>query len=69
MSNALTALSRLDSETAAELLVRTSLDGRRRPETLDVAEFVRLADQIGGYVARGIAPDGGAEASGGAPAR
>ncbi len=46
--------------TAAEALSRTGLDGRRRPETLSVAELVGLADA---YAAAGGPPLPGAPAA------
>jgi 16S rRNA (adenine1518-N6/adenine1519-N6)-dimethyltransferase len=48
LANALLAFggtSRLDPRTALE---RASLDGRRRPETLSIAELVRLGDAYAG---------------------
>ena len=52
VANALTAYAGLDSvpagRGAAIALTRAGIDGRRRPETLSVAEFVRLADALAG---------------------
>jgi 16S rRNA (adenine1518-N6/adenine1519-N6)-dimethyltransferase len=42
LANALRPLSR----DAAEILARAGIDGRRRPETLQVTEIARLAEQI-----------------------
>jgi 16S rRNA (adenine1518-N6/adenine1519-N6)-dimethyltransferase len=47
LSNALLAVEKGGRESLSErvsLLERAGLDGRRRPETLTVAEFARLAD-------------------------
>jgi 16S rRNA (adenine1518-N6/adenine1519-N6)-dimethyltransferase len=44
--NALLALPRAAQVTPATALRIADLDGRRRPETLTVAEFVRLADAL-----------------------
>ena len=37
---------------AAELLTACAIDPRRRPETLDIPEFVRLADALTAATAR-----------------
>jgi 16S rRNA (adenine1518-N6/adenine1519-N6)-dimethyltransferase len=47
LSNALLAVEKRGRESISErvsLLEQAGLDGRRRPETLTVAEFARLAD-------------------------
>jgi len=44
LENALRAYQESDSERIAAALQRAGIDGRRRPETLDIAEFVRLND-------------------------
>jgi 16S rRNA (adenine1518-N6/adenine1519-N6)-dimethyltransferase len=46
MANALLALdgSNLAATRPADALAAAELDGTRRPETLSIAEFVRLAD-------------------------
>jgi 16S rRNA (adenine1518-N6/adenine1519-N6)-dimethyltransferase len=41
------ALRAYRADGIAEALHRAGLDGRRRPETLDIPEFVALADAIG----------------------
>jgi 16S rRNA (adenine1518-N6/adenine1519-N6)-dimethyltransferase len=49
VANALTACAGLESVRgggAAKALGRAGIDGRRRPETLSVAEFARLADAV-----------------------
>jgi 16S rRNA (adenine1518-N6/adenine1519-N6)-dimethyltransferase len=46
LANALLALPRAAQVTPATALRIADLDGRRRPETLTVAEFVRLADAL-----------------------
>jgi 16S rRNA (adenine1518-N6/adenine1519-N6)-dimethyltransferase len=46
LANALTAYGGAGSPERA--LARAGIDGRRRPETLDIAEFVRLSDAIEG---------------------
>ncbi|PYR42147.1 MAG: hypothetical protein DMF93_06560, partial [Acidobacteria bacterium] len=43
LANALLAYEPLARAAAAEILAAARLDGRRRPETLTVAEFARLA--------------------------
>ena len=43
LANALLAYEPLARASAAEILAAARLDGRRRPETLTVAEFARLA--------------------------
>jgi hypothetical protein len=35
-----------DRATISEVLRRADIDGRRRPETLDLPELVRLADAV-----------------------
>jgi 16S rRNA (adenine1518-N6/adenine1519-N6)-dimethyltransferase len=51
LSNALLAYT--DSESAgAAALARAGLDGRRRPETLDIPELVRLSDTLAALPAR-----------------
>jgi 16S rRNA A1518/A1519 N6-dimethyltransferase RsmA/KsgA/DIM1 with predicted DNA glycosylase/AP lyase activity len=35
-----------DRAAISEVLRRAAIDGRRRPETLDVSELVRLADAV-----------------------
>ena len=35
-----------DRAAISEVLRRAGIDGRRRPETLDVSELVRLADAV-----------------------
>ena len=44
LANALLAYPLAADGRAAEALARAGIDGRRRPETLEVAELVRLAD-------------------------
>ena len=44
LANALLAYPPSSGVQVAEVLRRAELDGRRRPETLEIAEFVRLAD-------------------------
>jgi 16S rRNA (adenine1518-N6/adenine1519-N6)-dimethyltransferase len=44
LDNALRAFRPWDRATASEVLARAEIDGRRRPETLDLPELVRLAD-------------------------
>jgi regulator of protease activity HflC (stomatin/prohibitin superfamily) len=65
------AATQVDEKTMALQYLEALKDIGASPSTKYVipTEFVRLADQIGGYVARGIAPAGGTEASGGATAR
>jgi 16S rRNA (adenine1518-N6/adenine1519-N6)-dimethyltransferase len=46
LANALLAFPRAVDRTPAALLEAANLDGTRRPETLTVAEFVRLADAL-----------------------
>ncbi|MGE3511446.1 MAG: 16S rRNA (adenine(1518)-N(6)/adenine(1519)-N(6))-dimethyltransferase RsmA [Vicinamibacterales bacterium] len=46
LANALLAWPAGLPEPPAALLARAGIDGRRRPETLDVPEFVRLADAV-----------------------
>ncbi|HUK33553.1 MAG TPA: 16S rRNA (adenine(1518)-N(6)/adenine(1519)-N(6))-dimethyltransferase RsmA [Vicinamibacterales bacterium] len=46
IENALLAYIRADRPTIAATLERAGIDGRRRPETLDVPEFVRLSDAL-----------------------
>jgi 16S rRNA (adenine1518-N6/adenine1519-N6)-dimethyltransferase len=46
LANALLALPRAAQVTPATALRIADVDGRRRPETLTVAEFVRLADAL-----------------------
>lgn len=46
LTNALNAFSLPPGLTAADLVTRAGIDGRRRPETLDIAEFVRLSDSV-----------------------
>jgi len=55
LENAMLALPHLDREGAAAILREAGIDGRRRPETLDVAELVRLADAVPGLPAVGRA--------------
>jgi 16S rRNA (adenine1518-N6/adenine1519-N6)-dimethyltransferase len=43
LANALRAF-RVEAPSPGEALARAGLDGRRRPETLEIAELVRLAD-------------------------
>ena len=47
LANALLAYPATGLVPPAAVLARTGLDGRRRPETLDIAELVRLADAFG----------------------
>jgi len=51
LANALKAWTGPMPTTAAEVLTRCGIDPRRRPETLEIAEFVCLADAIAGTVA------------------
>jgi 16S rRNA (adenine1518-N6/adenine1519-N6)-dimethyltransferase len=44
LSNALAAYAASKGTDAASALVAAGIDGHRRPETLSVAELVRLAD-------------------------
>lgn len=46
LTNALSAYPLPEGLTAAALVARAGIDGRRRPETLDIAEFVRLSDSV-----------------------
>lgn len=46
LGNALLALPAATPLALADALERAALDGRRRPETLSVAELVRLADEL-----------------------
>jgi regulator of protease activity HflC (stomatin/prohibitin superfamily) len=65
------AATQVDEKTMALQYLEALKDLGASPSTKYVipTEFVRLADQIGGYVERGLAPQGGPEASGGAAAR
>jgi 16S rRNA (adenine1518-N6/adenine1519-N6)-dimethyltransferase len=49
LSNALLAVDTAERRSFASILEQAGLDGRRRPETLTLAEFARLAD---GYAAQ-----------------
>ena len=44
LENALLAFRPADRTGIAAILGRTGIDGRRRPETLDIPELVRLSD-------------------------
>ena len=46
LENALMAFRTWDRAAISEVLRRAAIDGRRRPETLDVSELVRLADAV-----------------------
>lgn len=46
LSNALQAYPLPDQLTPAAVLAKACIDGQRRPETLDIGEFVRLADAV-----------------------
>jgi 16S rRNA (adenine1518-N6/adenine1519-N6)-dimethyltransferase len=46
LTNALGAYPLPAGLSAAVLVTRARIDGRRRPETLDIAEFVRLSDSL-----------------------
>jgi 16S rRNA (adenine1518-N6/adenine1519-N6)-dimethyltransferase len=46
LENALLAFRALDRAAIADLLRRAEIDGRRRPETLEVSELVRLAELV-----------------------
>lgn len=46
LANALLAHGAVDPGTAAAALSAAGIDGRRRPETLDLQEFVRLSDSL-----------------------
>ena len=46
LENALMAFRSWDRTAISEVLRRAAIDGRRRPETLDVSELVRLADAV-----------------------
>ena len=47
LANALTAYTAPVPFSAVDVLQRADIDPRRRPETLDLVEFVRLSDTIG----------------------
>ena len=47
LANALLAYAPSRDVQVAEVLDRAALDGRRRPETLEIADLVRLADAFG----------------------
>ena len=47
LANALTAYTAPVPFSAVDVLHRADIDPRRRPETLDLVEFVRLSDTIG----------------------
>jgi 16S rRNA (adenine1518-N6/adenine1519-N6)-dimethyltransferase len=46
LANALMAYRGARPETPREILAEAGLDGRRRPETLEIAELVRLSDVV-----------------------
>jgi 16S rRNA (adenine1518-N6/adenine1519-N6)-dimethyltransferase len=46
LANALRANAWLDARAVEKALAAAGIDGGRRPETLEIAEFVRLADAI-----------------------
>lgn len=46
LANALGAYPLPSGLAPADLVSRAGIDGRRRPETLDIAEFVRLSDAV-----------------------
>jgi 16S rRNA (adenine1518-N6/adenine1519-N6)-dimethyltransferase len=46
LENALMAFRTWDRAAISEVLRRANIDGRRRPETLEVSELVRLADAV-----------------------
>jgi 16S rRNA (adenine1518-N6/adenine1519-N6)-dimethyltransferase len=46
LENALMAFRTWDRAAISKVLRRAHIDGRRRPETLDVSELVRLADAV-----------------------
>jgi 16S rRNA (adenine1518-N6/adenine1519-N6)-dimethyltransferase len=46
LANALAAFETRGRLSTRQALVRTGLDGRRRPETLSIAEFARLSDAL-----------------------
>jgi 16S rRNA (adenine1518-N6/adenine1519-N6)-dimethyltransferase len=46
LENALRAYRQSESQHIAAALRRAGIDGRRRPETLDLSEFVRLSDAL-----------------------
>jgi 16S rRNA A1518/A1519 N6-dimethyltransferase RsmA/KsgA/DIM1 with predicted DNA glycosylase/AP lyase activity len=46
LENALMAFQTWDRAAISRVLRHADIDGRRRPETLDVAELVRLADAV-----------------------
>jgi 16S rRNA (adenine1518-N6/adenine1519-N6)-dimethyltransferase len=52
LANALTAYTAPFPFSAVEVLQRAEIDPRRRPETLNLAEFVRLADTIADRISR-----------------
>jgi 16S rRNA (adenine1518-N6/adenine1519-N6)-dimethyltransferase len=52
LANALTAYTAAVHFSAVEVLQRAAIDPRRRPETLDLAEFVRLSDTIADRISR-----------------
>ena len=46
LANALAACAVKDRRSSWAILAAAGIDGRRRPETLDIAELVRLADAV-----------------------
>lgn len=48
LNNGLAAFARAHDTTAAEVLRSAGIDGQRRPETLSIEEFARLADVFAG---------------------
>jgi 16S rRNA A1518/A1519 N6-dimethyltransferase RsmA/KsgA/DIM1 with predicted DNA glycosylase/AP lyase activity len=46
LANALSATSLPGTQPAAPILERAGIDGRRRPETLTLAELVALASAV-----------------------
>jgi regulator of protease activity HflC (stomatin/prohibitin superfamily) len=65
------AATQVDEKTMTLQYLEALKDLGNSPSTKYVipTEFLKLADQVGGYVARGLAPEPGPEASGGVAAR
>ena len=58
LANALSRRAEMGSDPASvqSALARAGIDGRRRPETLSIAEFARLADIYAQDLPRGLTP-------------
>jgi len=57
LANALLTVDALDRAAAAAILTHAAIDGARRPETLDRAELVRLADSLVAWrLQKGVRP-------------